>query len=190
MTDEKAIEPADILAFWFEGDPTTSRKAWFVKTAEFDAACSTYAKVLRDAKAGRHDAWADTASGALALTIVLDQLSRNLHRGSAQAFEADSQARSVARAAIARGFDRALGPEERKFLYLPFEHSEDLADQEESVRLFETLRPEVSDDTTGYAHSHRDVIRRFGRFPHRNAALGRTSTAEEVQYLSEPGAGF
>ena len=184
------IAPEDILVFWFAGDPSAHRPAWFQKDPDFDAGCTRFADALAAAKRGDYDSWAETPRGALALLILLDQLSRNLHRGSAEAFAADAKARGVARAAIARGFDAGLTPPERMFLYLPFEHSEDMADQNESVRLFETLRDALGDNTVSYAHRHRDVIQRFGRFPHRNAVLGRISTAAELAYLAEPGSGF
>lgn len=184
------IEAADVLAFWFGPDRSSPRKEWFQKSDAFDAACLPFAEARSAALRGELDDWAATPQDALALLILLDQLSRNLHRGSPDAFAGDAKARSIARAAIANGFDAALTPIERMFIYLPFEHSEDLADQDESVRLFETLRPALSDNTIDYAHRHSDVIRRFGRFPHRNAALGRISTPDEEQYLSEPGAGF
>jgi uncharacterized protein (DUF924 family) len=184
------MQPDDVLSFWFAGDPTLAREIWFQTDAGFDAACTDLAAAREAAKAGALDAWADTPRGALALLILLDQLSRNLHRGSAEAFAADPKARAVAREMVARGFDRALTPVERGFVYLPFEHSESLADQDESVRLFTALQAEAGGDVLEYAIRHRDVIRRFGRFPHRNAALGRASTAAEVAYLAEPGAGF
>jgi uncharacterized protein (DUF924 family) len=180
------MTPDDILTFWFGDDLTAHREVWFEKDAEFDAACTRFAEALRDAKAGAYDDWTETPRGTLALIILLDQFSRNLHRGSAEAFAADAKARQIAGVAIAKGFDQALGPVERMFVYLPFEHSEALADQEEAVRLFATL----GDDAVKYAQRHLDVIRRFGRFPHRNAALGRTCTAEELAHLAEPGAGF
>jgi uncharacterized protein (DUF924 family) len=176
----------DVLDFWFAGDPTAHRKEWFEKTAEFDAACTRFAGGLRDAREGAFDHWTETPRGALALIILLDQFSRNLHRNSAEAFAADVKAREIARIAITRGIDRTLSELERMFVYLPFEHSENLADQDESVRLFTALGEEM----TRYAEEHRDVIRRFGRFPHRNAALGRTSTPDELTYLTQPGAGF
>ena len=180
----------DVLAFWFAGDPSIYRKIWFQKDDAFDTRCAAFADTLAQAKQGALDHWAATPRGALALVILLDQFSRNLHRGTAEAFAADPKARAVARAAIQARFDQALTPVERLFLYLPFEHAETLADQDESVRLFETLRSALSDDTIDYAHRHRDVIRRFGRFPHRNAALARPNTPAEDAYLAEPGAGF
>ncbi len=184
------MTPNDILTFWFAGDPTTRRKEWFEKNSAFDAQCAAFADALRDAKNSVYDHWISTPHGALALLILFDQLSRNLHRGSAEAFAADAKARELARAAIAHGFDQALTSVQRIFVYLPFEHAETLPDQNESVRLFESIRDAVGDHTVDYAHRHRDVIRRFGRFPHRNAALGRTNTADEDAYLAEPGAGF
>jgi uncharacterized protein (DUF924 family) len=178
--------PEQVLDFWFAGDPATHRKEWFEKSPEFDASCAQFADALRQAKNGALDHWAETPRGALALIVLLDQFSRNLHRNSPEAFAADAKAREIARLAIDRKFDQALGPVERLFVYLPFEHSEDLADQDQSVRLFTPLGEEMA----RYAEDHRDVIRRFGRFPHRNAALGRTSTPEELEYLAKPDSGF
>ena len=184
------MTPDHVLTFWFAGDSSVWRDVWFKKDAAFDAACGAFASVLHDARTGAFDTWADTPRGALALLILLDQLSRNLYRGSADAFAADPKARRVARAAIDRGFDRALAPNERVFMYLPFEHTEDLADQDDSVRLFETLRGSIGDTAADSARKHQELIQRFGRFPHRNAALGRVSTPEEEDYLAQPGAGF
>jgi uncharacterized protein (DUF924 family) len=184
------IEPDDVLDFWFDGNPTRHRDLWFKQDPTFDTECGRFAETLQAARAGRLDHWSDTARGMLALIIVLDQFSRNLHRGSADSYAADAQARTLARDAVARGFDRALHPVERSFVYLPFEHSEEFADQDESVRLFEILRLARGDSTVEYAYRHRDVVRRFGRFPHRNAVLGRESTPDELRYLAEPGAGF
>jgi len=182
--------PDDVLAFWFGDGPPARREAWFKKDPAFDSSCAAFADALAAAKRGALDHWADTPRGALAQVILLDQLSRNLHRGSPEAFAADAQARAVVRRAVTQGFDQAVGPVERMFFYLPFEHSEDLADQDESVRLFTALHAELGGDTLGYAERHRDVIRRFGRFPHRNAVLGRSSTEAEAAYLAESGAGF
>ena len=184
------IAPDDVLAFWFAGDATRFRDAWFEKDAAFDAACGQFAGALQAAREGSLDHWAATPQGALALILLLDQFSRNLHRGSPLAFAADAKARGLARDAVARGIDRQLHPIERMFIYLPFQHSEDLADQHEAVRLFEPMRLALGDATIEYAYSHRDVIRRFGRFPHRNAALGRENTAEEQRYLAQAEAGF
>ena len=176
----------EVLRFWLAPDGTF-RDVWFAKNALFDGACGLFTDTLRAARQGALDHWAETPRGSLALVIVLDQFSRNLFRGSPEAYAADAKARAVTRAAIARGFDHAVTPTHRIFFYLPFEHSESLADQDESVRLFETLRCVRGDDTARHAHQHRDVIRRFGRFPHRNSALGRATTPEEATYLAEHG---
>jgi len=180
----------DVLDFWFADGPETRRTAWFQKDAAFDAACEQFRSARDQARDGAFDAWTATPKGTLALLVLLDQLSRNLYRGSAEAFAADAKALAIARAAVARGFDQVLHPVERLFIYLPFEHAEDLAMQDESVRLFESVGAELGELTIDYAHRHRDVIRRFGRFPHRNAALGRVNTPAEDEYLAQPGAGF
>ena len=181
----------DVLAFWFADGPGVRREVWFKRTDAFDTACGEFREVLTAALRGDLNDWSTTPRGALALAIVLDQFPRNIHRGTPKAFSGDSAALSIAEAAISTGFDRALLPVERVFLYLPFEHSEDLADQDRSVALFEALAGEPDMALTiDYAHRHRDVIRRFGRFPHRNPILGRTNSAAENAYLAEPGAGF
>ncbi|WP_431283543.1 DUF924 family protein [Humitalea sp. 24SJ18S-53] len=180
-----------LLDFWFADGPDTWRKAWFLRDDAFDAELRA-----RFGDLAPPDDWAETPHGALALCLLLDQLPRNLNRGSPAAFASDARARDIARRAVlARRFDLALTPAERVFLYLPFEHSEALADQDVSVALFEGLRdiPLHADPKTGtiaYAWRHRDVIRRFGRFPHRNQVLGRQSTSAEETYLAQPGSGF
>lgn len=191
----------DVLHFWFgpAGDPEHGRmrQAWFTKDPGFDDTLRRrFLAEYEAAAAGMCDGWAVTPDGALALIIVLDQFPRNLFRGSARAFDTDGRARAVADRAIASGFDRQRRPVERLFLYLPFEHSEDLADQHRAVALFESLpvTPDFPQDAReqviDFARRHRAVIERFGRFPHRNAALGRASTPAELAYLREPGAGF
>ncbi len=183
----------DVLEFWFAGMPNRFRDIWFQKDEEFDARCAEGFSLAVDAALdGALDPWADTPQGALALVLLLDQFPRNIHRGSHLAFAGDAHARHIAAAAIHAGHDRKLTPVQRMFLYLPFEHSESEADQEKSVVLFESLADKVSEGpmVVLYAHKHRDVIRRFGRFPGRNAALGRESTAEEETYLAETGGGF
>jgi uncharacterized protein (DUF924 family) len=184
------ITPAEILDFWFEGDPAVRREKWFEKQDAFDTACARYIAAIRAARAGAFDDWSGAAKTGLARIILLDQLPRNVFRGRAEAFASDPVAVAAARAMVARGFDTGLAPLERMFVYLPFEHSEAPEDQDESVRLFETSRADLGERTVDYAHRHRDVIRRFGRFPHRNAVLGRASTPAELAYLAEPGAGF
>lgn len=187
------MTPDAVLRFWFGDDPTLFRDTWFRADPAFDATCRVqFGAALETARAGALDAWTTTPRGTLALVIVLDQFSRNIHRGTPDAFAADPRACALAATAVARGDDRHLGPLERTFLYLPFEHAETLADQDMSVRLFETLRGtyDNADRAIDYAERHRDVIGRFGRFPHRNAILGRDSTVEELAYLAEPGSGF
>ncbi len=180
------MSEADALwRYWFE---TLPREAWFGSDPTVDAELRRRFADLPDrALRGDLDAWRSTARGWLALVLALDQLPRNLYRGSARAFAYDDRARAEADAALRAGVDAGLGIHERLFLYLPFEHSEDLADQDRCCRLVAAL-----DDATytDFAKRHRDVIRRFGRFPHRNAVLGRTSTPAETAYLNEPDAGF
>jgi len=185
----------DILSFWFSEGADTFREAWFRRDEAFDAAIrDRFAAAAAAARQGAFADWAASPEGTLALLLLLDQVPRNLHRGSAEAFAADPLAREVAREAVlARRFDLALTPTQRVFLYLPFEHSEAMADQDLSVALFEGLRDDPRHAKPGgtidYAWRHREVIRRFGRFPHRNAALGRRSTAEEAAWLAA-GGGF
>lgn len=183
----------EVLEFWFSEGPDAFRKAWFAKDEAFDGEIRRrFGALLDPAREGALDGWADTAEGALALLLVLDQFPRNLHRGTPLAFASDAKARAIARRAVlARRQDLFLTPTQRVFLYLPFEHSEAMADQDLSVALFEGLRDHpASGEVIAYAWKHWLVIRRFGRFPHRNAALGRDSTPAELAYLALPGAGF
>jgi uncharacterized protein (DUF924 family) len=176
----------EILDFCFAEGPV---KRWFVKDPAFDEAVRARMASLHDAAvAGQFDDWRETPAGCVALCILLDQVPRNVFRGTAAAFASDPQARAVVRHALAQGYDRELPQAQKLFLYLPLEHSEDLADQELSVRLIGALDevPEWLD----YAIRHRDIIARFGRFPHRNAALGRVSTPEETVFLTQPGSSF
>jgi uncharacterized protein (DUF924 family) len=189
--------PADILAFWFgrPGEPGYGqpRGEWFRKDAGFDAEIRRrFLAAVEAALAGELNAWADDRQAALALLILLDQFPRNLFRGEARAFAGDPQARSLAESALAKGWDKDLSAVEKLFVYLPFEHSEALADQERSVALFSALAAghPGCEGFLDYAHRHHEVIARFGRFPHRNAALGRPSTPEETSYLAQPGSGF
>ncbi|HMB76943.1 MAG TPA: DUF924 family protein [Kiloniellaceae bacterium] len=179
-----AIE--SVLAFWFR---PAHREKWFVKDAAFDAAVATeLSAAFQAARRGDLSAWRGSPEGCLALCILLDQVPRNLFRGSAEAFAADAQARAITRHAVAEGYDRGLTQEQRLFLYMPLEHSEALADQEDCCRLMAAL-----DEDPGwhdFALKHRDIVARFGRFPHRNAALGRPSTPEEARFLTEPGSSF
>jgi uncharacterized protein (DUF924 family) len=186
----------DLLDTWFADGPDAFRPAWFRRDDAFDALLrERFGHLVRPAREGRLDDWAQDPKGALALVLLLDQLPRNLFRGTADAFASDAKARSVARCAIfERRFHRDLTPVECVFLFLPFEHSEGLADQELSVALFEGLRgdPRLGgpDGAVDFAWRHLEVIRRFGRFPHRNTAVARVNTPDEDAYLAEPGAGF
>jgi uncharacterized protein (DUF924 family) len=174
--------PADVLRFWRALGP----ERWFEKDAAVDAEIrDKFEGVYNAALQGSLGHWEDDAPGALALIIVLDQFSRNMFRGAAAAFAADSLARAAASRAIGRGFDREAAKAERPFFYLPYMHSEALADQE---RCCELCRAAGDAGTLKYAELHADIIRRFGRFPHRNAALGRITTAEEQAFLD--GGGF
>ena len=187
-----SVSAEDVLGFWFQGEPDTWRTdPWFRKSDAFDDAIRTrFGTAVQAAQDGVLDGWAATPEGTLALLLLLDQFGRNIHRGSRLAFAGDAHARRIARAAIAVGIEAKLTPVQRVFLYLPFEHSEEMADQDLSVRLFEALPPaEWRDSVVDYAHRHRDVIREFGRFPHRNAALGRDSTVAEQAWL-DAGGGF
>jgi len=181
-----------ILSFWFDGDARAQQRRWFGKDAQTDARMrDEFLADYQAAAAGRLAGWLKSAPSGLALVLLLDQFPRNLFRATPQAFATDAQARGIARGIIARGLDQALTPRQRMFVYLPFEHSEALQDQLRSVALFETLRDaEDMAEAVRYAYLHHQVIARFGRFPHRNAILGRTSTAEELVFLEQPGSSF
>ena len=174
-----------IVDFWREAGP----KKWFRGGDAFDRECDARFRGLHfEAAARRHDAWRATPDGALALVLLLDQIPRNIFRGTAHMYATDALALAFADDAIARGFDTRVDPALRMFFYLPFEHSEALADQERALALHETL-PGGDAGNGGWAAKHLAVIRRFGRFPHRNAALGRTDTPEEAEWL-RAGGGF
>lgn len=176
--DQQTI--ADILIFWF-AEETKAR--WYDATAAFDETCrKRFGDLVDRARAGGLGAWQETADGTLALCLLLDQVPRNIFRGTPNAFATDPQAVEVASRAIDQGFDQELDLEKRKFLYLPFMHSEALKDQERSL----TLSRAVNDENTlAYAVDHADIIKRFGRFPHRNTILGRESTSEELAFLAD-----
>ncbi|MBT6094223.1 MAG: DUF924 domain-containing protein [Rhodospirillaceae bacterium] len=175
----------DILVFWFgDADVTQdcdARAAWFKVDPEFDAEIDNrFAQHARAAADGAYDNWAETPPGSMALCILLDQFPRNLHRGNANAFATDAKARQIASAAIEKGHDQEIAPAKRSFLYLPFMHSENIEDQIRSVELYRALGNESN---FRYALEHHYVISRFGRFPTRNAALGRETTPEEATFL-------
>ena len=173
--------PETVLTLWREAGPDK----WFTKDAAFDATIrEKFLVTYEAAAAGKLSDWEAAAEGALALTIVLDQFPRNMFRGDPRTYAADGQARQVANRALKRGYDQDVPAAERGFFFLPFMHSEDLVDQERCVELY---RAAESDDLK-YAEEHRDIIRRFGRFPHRNGMLGRTTTPDEQAFLD--GGGF
>jgi len=190
--DELAPLAAAVHAFWFGAPPFASRPEWFRKDPAFDATIRTrFGEAVAAACAGAYGEWCATPRGALARVLLLDQFTRNIGRDSPAAFAGDARAIATADDAIARGFDRVLEPVERQFMYLPFEHAEDPAAQDRSLALFGALARDAGrDDLLDWAQRHADVIRRFGRFPHRNAALGRTSTPDEIAFLATPGSGF
>ncbi|HPE02422.1 MAG TPA: DUF924 family protein [Burkholderiaceae bacterium] len=184
-----------VLDYWFDPADVRSaggaRRVWFEKSEQTDAEIrARFGALVEAALAGSLDDWADTAHGALALVVLLDQFPRNLHRGTAAAFAGDGRALALARRMVQRGWDRELSLEQRWFAYLPFEHSEHPEDQRESLRLFAGLAHDGLAEPLVWAERHAEVIARFGRYPHRNAVLGRTSTPAEVDYLKQPGSGF
>ena len=183
---------AAVHAFWFGALPYASRDEWFRKDPAFDQTIrARFGDAVAAACAGAYGDWCGTPRGALARVLLLDQFTRNIYRGTPEAFAGDARARATADDAIARGFDRALEPVERQFLYLPFEHAEDEAAQARSIALYSALAQETGlAAALEWAHKHAEVIRRFGRYPHRNAILGRASTPEELDYLAQPGGGF
>ena len=196
--------PDEVLRFWLGAcpiDPAAMQRVqaqWFRKDDAFDAALrARFGPTLEAALAGQLHGWAASADGWLALLLVLDQFTRNAFRGQPRSFAGDAQALALALQGIERGHDQALPPMARIFCYLPLEHAEDAAMQARSVALFTALRDAADaepkaffDGTLEYARKHQDVIARFGRFPHRNAILGRASTDAERAYLAQPGAGF
>jgi len=181
-----------VLRFWFGAERGKARAEWFRKDERFDGEIRDRFGALHERASRRElDGWRAQPDSMLALVVVLDQFSRNLQRGDARAFAQDAYALECAKEAVARGDDRRALPVERQFLYLPFEHSENLADQDRGVELMRTLDDfEETRGISDWAERHRVIIRRFGRFPHRNAALGRASTAEEIEFLKQPGSGF
>lgn len=188
--------PSDVLDFWFgrEDDPDygESRDAWFRKDEAFDATVrDRFGGLYEEAAAGGLDGWREEAGSCLALVIVLDQFPRNMFRGDARTHATDGEALDAAKYAIERGLDRELPAFQRMFLYMPFMHAESVGDQRRSVELFEGLAAEPGGpDVVEYAVGHRDIVERFGRFPHRNALLGRETTPEEAEFLTQPGSSF
>jgi uncharacterized protein (DUF924 family) len=198
-------EIEQVLEFWFGAcgaDGALDRvkqKMWFSDGRRHDTDIrKRFGKLHRRAARGELDAqWAATPPGRIALIVVLDQFSRHVHRGTAAAFAQDPAAQQLAVTGVERGIDRELIPAQRAFFYLPFEHAEDVKLQRAGVRLFERLATEVAPawrkeyaGFADYAGHHRDIVERFGRFPHRNRILGRASTPEEIEFLKQPGSSF
>ena len=192
-------DPQEILDFWFgpPDDPEygQSRKLWFEKSDDYDRLLAErFGDQVEAALAGRLNHWAQagaTADSALALVLLLDQLTRNIFRGTAKMYAGDQVALLTAKRMVDTGQDLQLIPVQRQFCYLPFEHAEDNAMQAESLRLFKLLEPfEATSGLLEWALKHAVIVERFGRFPHRNQILGRASTPEETEFLKQPGSGF
>ncbi len=185
-------DPRDIIDFWFgpAGSPAygQDREAWFARDPAFDSAIrAAFARDYEAAATGRRNAWLDEPEPCLALVLLLDQFPRNLFRGSPRAYAMDVAARAAADRALTSGYDRILPRFTRKFLYMPYMHSELLGDQRRSLALFEALG---EDAPLNAARRHLEIVARFGRFPHRNASLGRTTRPEEATFLLEPHSSF
>ena len=193
-----------VLAYWLGNVPPSNegalekRALWFTKSDAVDREIAhQFGDHVEEAKAGELDHWAQTAEGTLALLIVLDQFTRNIWRGKPESFSGDEKALALAKLALSEGRDAQVASVARMFFYLPLEHAEDMACQNASVAAFAQLaaRSDAAshaffNDTLDYARRHREVVAQFGRFPHRNPMLGRSSTPEELHYLAQPGAGF
>ena len=177
--------PDSVLDFWFKETPP---EQWFQKSLDFDRLVQQrFGPAVAAAAAGELDSWLESPRSSLAVVILLDQFSRNIYRDDPRAFASDSKAQAITKDLVEKGKDKELEPRERTFLYMPLMHSEDAADQELSVELFEALS---NANSASFARRHRDIIARFGRFPHRNKILGRTSTPAEVEFLKQPGSSF
>jgi uncharacterized protein (DUF924 family) len=195
------MTPEKLLQFWFAPHPPqegsteeiyTYRPQWFVKSAHFDQEVKeNFLQVWEVGRQGKLRAWEETPEGVLALVLLFDQMPRNMFRDQAASFETDPQALQLSKQAILNEFDLDLHPVQRWFLYMPFEHSENLRDQDISIELFAELQTQLPDSQVlEYAERHRRIIARFGRFPHRNKILQRKSTPEELEFLKTPGSGF
>jgi uncharacterized protein (DUF924 family) len=190
------MNPETILDFWFRKKDSPeygkSRPEWFIKNSVFDDQIrSLFLTVYQQAARGELDFWRENPLSCLALIITLDQFPRNLFRGESKAFATDKQALCLAQYAVSQGFDQVLFPVQRWFIYLPFEHSESLEIQHRGIKLWSSLADDPdSMSAVNYAYQHLKVIERFGRFPHRNPILGRVNTAEETEFLQQPGSSF
>ncbi len=175
------MKPEDIVNFWMEAGPSR----WFTRNAAFDGALAVrFGEALKEARLGAFDHWSETPEGALGLVILLDQVSRNINRGSPLGFAADSRALALAKKSVGRGFHQKLPPPEAMWLLMPFEHAEDLDAQRRCLGLFVAMG---LSEMVYYAQVHLDIIAKFGRFPHRNPILGRTSTPAEIAFLKAGG---
>ena len=189
-------EPAEVLDFWFgrEDEPGYGefRDEWFQKDEKFDRqVCERFLDDYENAARGAYDGWREEPEGCLALVILLDQFPRNLFRGDPRTYATDGKALEVSEYAIRHALDQKSPGFKRMFLYMPFMHSEEMEDQRRSVELFHGLADEDdSPDVTEFAEGHREIVERFGRFPHRNAMLGRETTPEEAEFLTQPGSSF
>jgi uncharacterized protein (DUF924 family) len=173
------LTPKDIIDFWFSDH---AKPLQFAKNADFDQEIrDKFLGIYEEAYAGKLNSWKHTAEGSLALIIIMDQFPHNMFRNDARAWDAESTALAIAKEAREKGFHNQLTEEQLMFLHMPFMHSEDLADQELSLTLF---------NHSEFAISHHAIVKRFGRFPHRNIPLGRSSTPEEIEFLKEPGSSF
>ena len=198
MSDTRPPSDAQtVLDFWFgaPGSPVfgSARREWFAKDEAFDALIrERFGAAIERALRGELEAWAEAAASALAQILLLDQFTRNAFRGTARAFAGDARALAAASRMVGARQDESLAPFMRGFVYLPFEHAEGLAMQDEAIRLFTRLvaLDPSQQSMLDYAWKHRAIIERFGRFPHRNDVLGRRSTPEEIAFLKEPGSGF
>jgi len=197
MDDDDRGEAGAVLDFWFGASGSaeygSARKAWFAKDEGFDAEIrARFGALIERALRGELEAWAGAVETALAQVLLLDQFTRNAYRSTPRSFAGDARALAAASRMVGARQDQALPAFKRCFVYLPFEHAESLAMQDEAIRLLRRLCDESPDASSmlDYAHRHRAVIERFGRFPHRNDILGRRSTAEEIAYLAQPGSGF
>ena len=189
------VGPDEVLEFWFgrEDEPGYGefREAWFRKDPEFDQQVrDRFEDLYETAASGRLDDWKEEARSCLALVILMDQLPRNMFRGDPRSYATDRKAQEAAEHAVDRALDRELPPFQRMFLYMPFMHSENLEHQRRSVELFRALGGEDEADPASYAVRHMEIIERFGRFPHRNEVLGRQTTPEEAEFLTQPGSAF
>jgi uncharacterized protein (DUF924 family) len=184
-SDMKILGPEDVLAFWLD---EIGPEGWYAGGEALDEEIrDRFEPLYERACAGALSLWLTYPNGTLAYIILMDQFSRNMYRDTAKAFSSDAAAKAAAKAAIFKGWDMRVDEPARQFFYMPLMHSECLEDQDRAVRLFKTRMPETGDDNLPHAQAHREVIRRYGRFPTRNAALARDSSADEHEYLAQGG---